>query len=65
MYEKFEKLLEERGVTAYRVAQETGVTTSTLTCWKNGDYTPKADKLLKIADFFGVPLEYFYTKEGE
>ena len=60
MYKKFQKLLEERGVTAYRVAKETGLTTSSLTEWKNGHYTPKADKMLKIAEYFGVPLEYFY-----
>ena len=41
MYEIFEKLLKERGITAYRVAQETGVTTSTLTSWKQGKYVPK------------------------
>jgi prophage antirepressor-like protein/DNA-binding XRE family transcriptional regulator len=55
----FEKLLEENGITAYRVAQDTGIETSTLTSWKNGSYEPKLEKLLKIADYFEVPLEYF------
>lgn len=58
MYEIFEQLLLQRGITAYRVAKETGVTTATLTNWKNGKYTPKQDKLQKIADYFGVSLEY-------
>ena len=66
MYEVFEKLLAERGVTAYQVAQATGVSTSTLTAWKNGDYTPKAKKIMAIADYFGVPLDLFYrSKETE
>jgi transcriptional regulator with XRE-family HTH domain len=59
MYEKFEKLLEERGVTAYRVAKDTGINTATFTSWKQGKYTPKQDKLQTIADYFGKPLEYF------
>ena len=63
MYEIFEKLLKERGITAYRVAQETGVTTSTLTSWKQGKYVPKMDKLRKIADYLKVSVEYLMTGE--
>lgn len=63
MYEIFERLLNERGVTAYRVAKETGVTTSTLTNWKKGNYTPKQDKLQKIADYFGVSIDYLMNGE--
>lgn len=58
MYEIFEQLLKEHNVTAYRVAKETGVTTATLTSWKQGKYSPKQEKLQKIADYFGVSLEY-------
>lgn len=58
MYDIFEKLLKEYGVTAYRVAKETGISTATLTQWKNGTSTPKQDKLQAIADYFGVTLDY-------
>lgn len=58
MYEIFERLLEEHNVTAYRVAKETGITTATFTSWKQGKYTPKQDKLQKIADYFGVSVDY-------
>lgn len=64
MYEIFEKLLNEKGVSAYRVAQETGISTATLTSWKKGVYTPKPEKLRKLADYFGVQLEYL-TGESE
>lgn len=56
MYEKFNELLQTSGLTAYKVAKETGVSRSTLAAWKKGEYTPKIDKLKKIADYFGVPL---------
>ena len=61
MYEIFEQLLSKYGVTAYKVAKETGITTATLSNWKRGKYTPKQDKLQKIADYFGVSLEYLMT----
>ena len=63
MYSIFEKLLEENGVTAYKVAKATGITTSTLTSWKQGKYVPKPDKLQKIADYFGVSLAYLLGQE--
>ena len=63
MYEIFEKLCEKKGITAYRVSKETGVTTATLTSWKQGKYTPKREKLQKIADYFGVTVEYFTGEE--
>ncbi|MBQ9065245.1 MAG: helix-turn-helix transcriptional regulator, partial [Blautia sp.] len=30
---------------------------ATLSSWKSGKYTPKIDKLKKLADYFGVPIE--------
>lgn len=61
MYEMFQKLLDKHGITAYKVAKDTGITTATLTNWKKGRYVPKQDKLQKIADYFGVTVEYLMT----
>ena len=61
MYEVFQRLLSEHGITAYKVAKATGITTATLTNWKKGRYTPKQEKLQKIADYFGVTIDYLMT----
>lgn len=60
MYAKFEALLSKNNVKAYQVSKDTGISASTLSDWKAGLYTPKVDKIKKIADYFGVPLTYFY-----
>lgn len=60
MYEKFRELCDKKGVSPYRISQETGITQSTFSDWKNGRSVPKQDKLKKIADFFGVDVAYFY-----
>lgn len=60
MYEKFEALLNKNNVTAYQVSKDTGVNASTLSDWKAGRYEPKVKNIKKIADYFGVPLTYFY-----
>lgn len=59
MYCKFEQLLKDRGLTAYKVAADTGIATATLTEWKKGTYKPKVDKLMVLAKYFGVPIEFF------
>lgn len=59
MYEKYSALRDKRHITDYRVAKATGITKSTFSDWKNGRSEPKLDKLKKIADYFGVPIEYF------
>lgn len=64
MYEIFDKLCESKGVTAYRVGKETGIATSTFTDWKKGRSVPKQNKLKKIADYFGVTVEYLMTGEN-
>lgn len=61
MYEIVEKLAAERGITIYRLAVSTGLTTSMFSNWKAGKYRPKYEKLKKIADYFGVSVDVFYN----
>lgn len=61
MYKIFEELCIKNNVKPYRVCKETGITTATISNWKAGRYTPKTDKMQKIADYFNVPLEYLTT----
>ena len=63
MYEIFEKLLKEKNVKVADVTRATGIASSTFTDWKKGRYTPKQDKLQKIADYFGVSLDYLTKGE--
>ncbi len=59
MYDKFAALLLERNLTAYRVAKDTGLSSTLFSEWKSGKSNPKADKLKILADYFGVSIEYF------
>lgn len=61
MYEKYVKLRDEKGVTDYKVAVETGIAKSTFSDWKSGRSEPKLEKLKKIADYFGVDIGYFVS----
>lgn len=63
MYEKYCLLRDKKGVTDYKVAKSTGISTATLANWKAGRYTPKMDKIKKIADYFEVTVDYFLEDE--
>lgn len=56
-YKRFQELLNQHNTTVYRVSKETGISASTFTDWKNGRSVPKADKMKRIADYFGVSLD--------
>lgn len=64
-YARFALLLEQRHVRASDVSKATGIATATLTNWKKGRYTPKVDKLMVLADYFGVSVKYFLKDEVE
>ena len=65
-YSAFDRILREHGVTVYQLSKATGISASTFTDWKNGRSCPKADKLARIADFFGIGLdELLGTNEGK
>ena len=65
MYEVFEQLLQKHGVTSYKVAKEAGVTQTALSNWKSGRSTPTTKTLQKIADYFGVTIDYLMTGKDE
>ena len=59
VYSKFLELLAQKQVTPYQVSKATGISESTLSDWKHGKCKPKVDKLMKLADYFGVDVIYF------
>lgn len=63
MYKKYVELRDSKGLTDYKVSLDTGITKSTFSEWKNGRSEPKLVKLSKIADYFGVTVDYFINKE--
>lgn len=61
-YEIFSKIIDSKGLTPYRVAKDTGLTTVLFTDWKKGKSKPKYEKLKVIADYLGVSIDYLLGK---
>lgn len=63
MYEVFEKLLKERGITIYRFCKDTEISESTVYTWKKKGSTVSGETAKKIATYFGVTVDYLMTGE--
>lgn len=61
MYEVFEMLCEQRGVTVAEVSRGTGIAQSTLSNWKKRRNNLSAANVKKIADYFGVDVGFLMT----
>lgn len=61
-YDKFMQLCKERNVKPTPLIVELGLSSSNAAQWKKGS-TPRSQVLQKIADYFGVPVSYFFETE--
>lgn len=58
MYEIYAALRDRCGLTDYAVAKACHLGQSTFSEWRSGKSSPNLKKMLKLADFFGVSLDY-------
>lgn len=62
MYENYAIVRDKKGLKDVTVCRLTGISTGTMSDWKNGRIKQlKVDKLQKIADVLGVSVDYLMT----
>ena len=65
MYERYVELRNQKGVSDYRVAKDTGIPKSTFSDWKSGRSKPKIAKLKILAGYFGVAVDELISATDE
>lgn len=64
IYERIESLRKSKRLSQGKLEKQLGFSNGSISKWKNS--TPKVERLQKLADFFGVSVEYLMTgKEDE
>lgn len=58
-YDKYVAACQDKGISPSKAAEEIGLNKASVTNWKKNGYTPRADVLRRIADYFGVPMSFF------
>ena len=62
-YEKVKQLCIKNGTTPSAVAKSIGCVPSVASTWRNIKGLPRPNTIKAVADYFGVPVEYFYPDE--
>ena len=61
MVERIEQLLKKRGISAYKMTSDLGLSNSAVTDWKKGKAKPSTDAIFKMANYFNVTTDYLLT----
>ena len=59
---RLRSLIEEKNISKQKLADEIGVSRQAISQYCDGSTVPNADKLLKIAEYFNVSLDYLVGK---
>ena len=60
----FAELMAKNNTNPLRVAKEIGVPKSIVYEWKKGEREPSVENIQKLADHFGVSIEYLLDRQG-
>ena len=63
-YDKYKELCAKKGVSPFAAARDLGISSRTQGNWKQGS-EPRFGTLLRIAEYFHVPVSYFEDDEIE
>lgn len=61
MYQKIKDLCKEKNISVYYLEKQLGLSTGSVCKWEKS--MPKADTLSKVANYFGVPINYFLKSD--
>lgn len=58
------KLMDKKGITAYRLSKETGISESVISRWRSGEQSPSVSNLVKVAHYFKCGLSELMKGEN-
>ncbi|OWA34431.1 transcriptional regulator [Saccharibacillus sp. O16] len=61
IYERIEQLIKSSGMTKKAFGERLGISAGNLGDWRRGKSTPSTHKLIEIAAFFSVSLDWLMT----
>lgn len=64
IYQRIEHLIKSRGMTKKAFCESLGISAGNFGDWKRGKTTPSTAKLIEIAAFFSVSLDWLMVGKG-
>jgi len=62
MKNNLKQLRKERGLTQIALQMQTGIEQALLSKFENGERIPPTDTLMRLADFYGVSMDYIMCR---
>ena len=62
MENNLKRLRKERGLTQIALMMQTGIEQALLSKYENGERVPPTETLLRLADFYGVSMDYILCR---
>ena len=62
IFTKIAELCKSKGITVAKLEKETGISNGTIARW--GNSSPTVEKLERVADFFGVSVDYLLGRSA-
>lgn len=60
--ESFSEIIQEKGMSLYKIAKETDIPKTILYDWASGKREPVSDYIIKLADYLDVSLDYLFGR---
>lgn len=64
-YNRIQDLLDAKRMSAIDMCKTCGISSGNVSDWKSGRSAPSATKLIAIADYFGVSVDYLMGRSSE
>ena len=64
LHHRFRECREKSGLTAAELGKRIGVSQAAVTQWETGKKFPSSETLCKLADFYGVSVDYLLGREA-
>ncbi len=61
--QSFQRILEEKGLSRYRLSKESGIAINRIDDWYHGKFSPSLDKAIELAKFFNCTVDYLLGRE--
>lgn len=59
------QLRKERKMTQLELSEKTGINQAVISKYESGERTPTTEKLIILADFYGVSVDYMIGRTGK
>ena len=56
------ELIQNKGITAYMLSKDAGISEALISNWKTGRQLPKYDSIILLCDYFRVSADYLLER---